>query len=86
MPRPAYRSRSLRRVKVRTPGGRLIIRYEKRAKGVPRCPITGLPLGGMNAKIYRFGIPIRAPSRPYGGVYSHKVLAHAIRLAVRQQQ
>lgn len=81
MPRPAYRSRSLRRVKTRTPGGRTVVHYEKRAKGPPRCPITGLPLNGMNRKIYRFGVSLRAPSRPYGGVLSHKALARALRNA-----
>lgn len=85
MPRPAYRSRSLRRVMVKTPGSRTVIHYEKRPLGAPRCPITGLVIGGMNGKIYRTGVKIRAPSRPYGGVYSHKVIARAIRLAVRGQ-
>jgi len=84
MPRPAYRSRSLRRVKVKTPGGRTVVHYEKRAKGVPRCTVTGQPLGGVNSKVYRFGISTRAPSRPFGGVVSHKVLARAIRYAVRR--
>ena len=84
MPRPAQRSRTLRRIKVRTPGGRTVTRYEKRAKGVPKCPVTGLPLSGMNAKVYRFGVSIRAPSRPYGGTYSHKVVARVLRLAVRR--
>jgi large subunit ribosomal protein L34e len=51
---------------------------------VPKCPVTGLPLGGMNVRVYRFGVSIRAPRRPYGGVYSHKVLARALRLAVRR--
>jgi large subunit ribosomal protein L34e len=84
MPRPAQRSRTLRRIKVRTPGGRTVTRYEKRAKGVPKCPVTGLPLGSMNMRVYRFGVSIKAPRRPYGGVYSHKVLARALRLAVRR--
>jgi len=84
MPRLAQRSRTLRRVEVKRPGGRTATRYEKRAKGVPRCPVTGLPLGGMNMRVYRFGVSIRAPRRPYGGVYSHKVLARALRLAVRR--
>jgi len=84
MPRPAQRSRTLRRVRVKTPGGRTATRYEKRAKGAPRCPVTGLLLGGMNAKVYRFGVSIRAPRRPYGGVYSHKVVARGLRLAVRR--
>jgi len=71
-------------VSVKTPSGKTAVRYEKRAKGAPRCPVTGLPLGGMNAKVYRSGVSIRAPNRPYGGVYSHKVLARALRLAVRR--
>jgi large subunit ribosomal protein L34e len=85
VPRPAYRSRSLRRVKTKTPGGRLVTHYEKRDRGVPRCPVTGLPLGGVNFKAYRFGIPRRAPSRPYGGVLSHRALARALKLAVRSE-
>jgi len=84
MPRPAQRSKTLRRMKVRTPGGVTVTRYGKRAKGVPKCPVTGLPLSGMNAKVYRLGVSIRAPSRPYGGAYSHKVVARALRLAVRR--
>ncbi|MEZ0320195.1 MAG: 50S ribosomal protein L34e [Pyrobaculum sp.] len=83
MPRPALRTKSKRKVKVKTPGGRTVVHYEKKAKGVPKCPITKKPLGGMNMKVYRFGISIRAPSRPYGGFYSHKVLARALRIAVR---
>mgnify|MGYP001626246657 CR=1 FL=1 len=85
MPRPAYRSRRLRRVNKRTPGGRTVVHYEKRAKGAPRCPVTGLPINGMDRRVYRFGVRVRAPSRPYGGVFSHKVLARGLRLAVRGQ-
>lgn len=84
MPRPAYRSRSVRRVKKKTPGGRTVVHYEKKAKGAARCPITGLKIGGLDKKIYRFGISIKPPNRPYGGVYSHKVLARALRRAVRK--
>lgn len=83
MVRPAYRSRSLRRVKARTPGGRTALRLERRHKGPPRCPITGRPLQGMDWKAYRFGISRRAPSRPYGGAVSHAALARALRDAVR---
>ena len=83
MPRPAHRSRSVRRIKRKTPGGRTAVHYEKKAKGVPRCPVTGLAIGGMDKKIYRFGVRVRAPSRPYGGVFSHKVLARGLRLAAR---
>lgn len=84
MPRPAQRSRSLRRVKTKTPGGRTVVHYEKKAKGAHRCPVTGLEIGGMNKKVYRFGVSTKAPNRPYGGVYSHKVLARALRRAIRK--
>ena len=84
MVRPMYRSRSLRRIKVRTPGGRLVVHYEKRFASPPEDPITKQPLFGINYKRVKTDhSPMRPPSRPYGGVYSHKVIARAIRIAVR---
>jgi len=85
MVRPAYRSRSLRRVKVRTPGGRLVVHYEKRFSSPPRCAISGVVLQGMDAKRLKTDhSPIKAPSRPYGGYVAHFILARALRLAVRR--
>ncbi len=83
MVRPALRSRSLRRVQRRTPGGRTVTHYSKKFASPPRSAITGEPIQGVGkrAKAERGGF--RAPSRPYGGYVSHKVLERALRLAVR---
>ncbi|MFN3804560.1 MAG: 50S ribosomal protein L34e [Pyrobaculum sp.] len=70
MPRPAYRSKGIRRVATRTPGGRTVTHYERRRDKGRRCPVTGLSIPEAN--------------RPYGGVFSHKVLARAIKNAVRK--
>nr|KJR73797.1 MAG: 50S ribosomal protein L34 [Thermoproteus sp. AZ2] len=84
MPRPSLRSRALRRIQRRTPGGRTATRYEKRFAGPPRCAITGAPLQGMDAKRVKAEHgPIRPPSRPYGGYAAHWVLARALRAAAR---
>ncbi len=47
MPRPMYRSRSLRRVYVRLPGGETTIHYERRKPRQAVCAICGKPLNGV---------------------------------------
>ncbi len=71
MVRPAYRSRSRRRVYKRTPGGRTVIHYEKRKPKAARCAICGRPLGGVPrgrpVEIRKLAKTERRPERPYGG-------------------
>ena len=84
MVRPAYRSRSLRRVKVRTPGGELKTHYEKRFSSPHRCAICGKPLNGLNVKRVKTDHePLRSVSRPYGGYVCHNCLSTGIKIAVR---
>lgn len=84
MPAPRYRSRSLRRIKVRTPGGELKVHYEKRFRNPPRCAICGRILNGMNEKrIKTDHEPIKAVSRPYGGYVCHECLKLGLKLAIR---
>ncbi|CCC82603.1 hypothetical protein [Thermoproteus tenax] len=84
MVKPALRSRSLRRVQRRTPGGRTVVHYYKRFASPPRGAITGEVLQGMDEKRVKTSRErLRAPSRPYGGYVSHKVLQRALRLAIR---
>ncbi|MEL9990588.1 MAG: 50S ribosomal protein L34e [Thermoproteus sp.] len=83
MVRPALRSRSLRRVQKRTPGGRTATYYYKRFASPPKSAITGEPIQGVEKRVKTDRRPVRMPSRPYGGYVSHKVLERALRLAVR---
>jgi len=88
MPRPAYRSRSLRRVYVRTPGGELKIHYEKRRPGPARCAICGRVLGGVPrlrpVELRKLSKTERRPERPYGGVLCPSCLARLLRKSVRE--
>jgi len=67
MPAPRHRSRSLRRRKIRTPGGRLVIHYEKRNKGKAHCAICGRELFGVPREPGEYPKSSRRPERPYGG-------------------
>ena len=69
MPRPAYRSRSRRRIWRRTPGGRLVIHYEKKLGDYPRCAICGKKLHGLpRAKeLRRLNLSRKRVTRMYGG-------------------
>ncbi|RLE77596.1 MAG: 50S ribosomal protein L34e [Thermoprotei archaeon] len=84
MPRPAHRSRTVKRVYVRTPGGRLVVHYRRRKVSPPRCAICGRALSGfpkMTLREARKGH--RPPGRPYGGCVCHECLAKALKSAVR---
>ena len=67
MPRPRYRSRSLRRIKKRTPGGQLVIHYEKRPKNWYKCALCGKPLFGVPRNPKKVPKSSRRPERLYGG-------------------
>ncbi len=84
MPRPALRSRTTKRVKVRTPGGRVVIRVVPKKHNIPKCAICKRPLHGyskMTAKEERKGH--RPPQRPYGGYLCHACLRKYLKMAVR---
>jgi len=85
MPAPRYRSRSLRRVKIRTPGGKLVIHYEKRHKKFYRCAICGKPLFGVPREPAKFAKSSRRPERPYGGFLCAECYRKRLVLAVIEQ-
>ncbi|MCE4601244.1 MAG: 50S ribosomal protein L34e [Desulfurococcales archaeon] len=90
MVRPAYRSRSLRRAKKRTPGGRTVIRYEKRKPGPARCARCGRPLAGVPrlrpSVLGKFSKSSKRPERPYGGVLCPNCLAELLRESIIRAQ
>jgi large subunit ribosomal protein L34e len=72
MVRRSLRSRSLRRIKVKTPGGRVVLRFERRKPKLAHCAkcrgiLKGVPRerpsGMMNLALSK-----KRPERPYGGV------------------
>jgi large subunit ribosomal protein L34e len=84
--RPALRSRSLRRIYRRTPGGRLVVHYEKRKPNPARCAKCGKPLNGVPrlrpSRLRKLSKTAKRPERPYGGVYCASCLAELLREAI----
>ena len=82
MVRPTYRSRSWRRVHVRTPGGSLVVRFERRKPGPARCARCGRELGGVPRlaprRLRKLPKTAKRPERPYGGVLCGSCLAELI--------
>lgn len=86
MVRPALRSRSLRRVYRRTPGGKAVTHYERGNPGRAVCAGCGRPLAGVprlrSSELRGLSRAKKRPNRPYGGVLCSTCLSNAIARAV----
>ncbi|MBI2668485.1 50S ribosomal protein L34e [Candidatus Woesearchaeota archaeon] len=72
MPAGRFRSRTLRRVHVRTPSGRTTIHYRQRKPSKAHCgncrrPLAGVPRERPKA-MQNLPKSSKRPERPYGGV------------------
>jgi len=71
MPQPYKRSRSLRRVYVKAPGGKTRLHYRKRKPGKAECGSCGAFLKGTLRerpnKMSSLAKTKKRPERPYGG-------------------
>ncbi len=89
MPRPALRTRSRRRVYVRTPGGRTVVHYEKRRPGPARCGMCGRPLAGVPrlrpVELRKLPKTKKRPERMFGGVLCPDCLTKVLKRTVREQ-
>ncbi|MEM2282556.1 MAG: hypothetical protein QXH26_03290 [Candidatus Hadarchaeales archaeon] len=65
------RSRAHGRHFVRTPGGRVVVRFIKRRPAGPKCAECGRPLSGTR------------PNRPHGGYLCSRCSRESIRKEVR---
>lgn len=84
MPKPQFRSRSYRKLHVKTPGGKSKIHFEKKSNKIPHCSICKAPLNGVKTnKIYSFSLSQKRPERPFGGYLCHKCLENLIKMSVR---
>ena len=88
MPRPALRSRSLRRIYRRTPGGRLVIHYERRKPNKAKCYICGGELHGVPrlrpSELRKLPKTMKRPERPYGGHICPKCLKRLLKKSIRE--
>ena len=66
-----YRSRTFRRVFVKTPGGKTVLHYRRRKPGKAHCATCGKVLLGVPRELSRkmANLPksSKRPERPYGG-------------------
>ncbi len=87
MPRPGLRTRSKKKIYVRTPGGRVTVHYRSKKPGQPRCAICGRPLHGVPRlrpyQLRKLAKTEKRPERPYGGYICPSCLARLYRVAVR---
>jgi large subunit ribosomal protein L34e len=71
MVKPGQRSRTLRRVYRRTPGGRTVRQFKKRKPSKAKCGKCGNVLAGVPRerpyKMKRVPKTKKRPERPYGG-------------------
>jgi len=87
MVRPALRSRSYRKVKQTTPGGRQVVRYKRRKPKAAHCGNCGAQLSGVPKQrpidMQRLAKTKKRPERPYGGALCPKCLKLKIKESVR---
>jgi large subunit ribosomal protein L34e len=90
MARGMYRSRTLRRVQVRVPGGKTILRYDQRKPSQGRCAQTGEVLHGapraVPKKMQALAKTKKRPSRPFGGFLGSKAMRMVLKYEAREEQ
>lgn len=72
MVRRSLRSRSLRKIRVKTPGGRVVIQFKRRKPKAAHCAKCGAALMGVPRArptgMMNLAKTKKRPERPYGGV------------------
>jgi len=82
--KPSQKSRSLRRIKLRLPGGKPTLHFSPKAGGKPTCSICGTELHGVvSSRTGSKASTFRVPTRPYAGVLCHSCLSSQIRQLAR---
>ncbi|MCP3681159.1 MAG: 50S ribosomal protein L34e [bacterium] len=86
MPSGKHKSRSMRRVFVRTPGSKNVLHYKPRKPKQASCASCGSKLAGVPRKSLMKNIPKTAkrPTRPYGGVLCTKCTRKKIKEDARK--
>ncbi|MDJ0269375.1 MAG: 60S ribosomal protein L34 [Aigarchaeota archaeon] len=86
MPRRSLRTRSRKRVKVRTPGSRVVVHYRDEKPGPARCAVCGGKLFGIpREKPYKLHYTERTVSRMYGGSVCHRCLREGLKMLAARE-
>jgi large subunit ribosomal protein L34e len=89
MVRRSLRTRSTKKVKVRTPGGRTVTHYRAEKAQRSTCGRCGTHLSGMatgtSTEVSSKSASSKAPARPYAGVLCSDCLDTLIRYVTRQE-
>ena len=71
MPRPSLRTRSLRKIRKKLPGGASVIHYVKKRPGKAACANCGKELhgvaSGLTSRVRSLSASKKRPNRAYGG-------------------
>lgn len=90
MVRGQLRSRTFRRVKVKTPGGRVVTQYKLRKPKKAHCGVCGVVLNGVASerptKMQNMAKTKKRPQRPFGGVLCSKCMRKHIADSVCAEQ
>ena len=88
MPAPRLRSRSLRKVFRKVPGGRTNIHFKKRKPRAARCGDCGAVLKGvpheLPFKMRTMAKTKKRPERPFGGILCSRCMRQQIVNKIRQ--
>lgn len=88
MPAPKLRSRSLRKIFRKVPGGRTSIHYKRRKHNVAKCSNCGASLKGIPRelpyKMRNLAKTKKRPERPYGGFLCSQCMRQMIVDKTRQ--
>ncbi|MBW2991025.1 50S ribosomal protein L34e [Candidatus Woesearchaeota archaeon] len=87
MPRPRHRSRSLRRVQKKMPGGKTRQVYVKKKTKTHKCAKCGIKLKGIPrlsaTKAKKISKSKKRPERPYGGFLCNKCAREKLKKEAR---
>lgn len=88
MPSGMRKSRTMRRVFVKTPGGRNVLHYRLRKPKKSVCATCGMILAGTArerpCKMQNMPKSMKRPERPFGGVLCSKCMRAEIKARARQ--
>jgi|SaaInlStandDraft_3_1057020.scaffolds.fasta_scaffold181297_1 large subunit ribosomal protein L34e len=90
MPRGMYKSGRLRKIFVKTPGGKTTVQYRQRKPSAAVCSTCKKPLLGvpreLPAKMANMPKTLKRPERPYGGILCSPCTRKRVQQEARSQK